>query len=167
MTTEAPVEPAVELPRVTFTLHALIEDFPFDVQFAGSADQLKATVARLRALGAVPPTPAARAAVAAEKAREAPRCEFHGPMKESTKAPRHLVLHQEDGRRQLLQKQGMMFARKHPRPADHRRGVLLLSPSSANDYGCFRRFIDRVGFDRLVRGRVVLGSKAARSTSRA
>ncbi len=41
---------------MTFTLHALIEDFPFDVQFAGSADQLKATVARLRELGAVPPT---------------------------------------------------------------------------------------------------------------
>jgi hypothetical protein len=80
-------QPAVEVPRVTFAIHALFDDFPIDVQFSGTADQLKATVARLKELGAVPPTPAARAAVAAEKAREAPRCEFHGPMKESTKAP--------------------------------------------------------------------------------
>lgn len=85
---EAPA-PAVEPVRsvVTFTLHALIEDFPFDVQFTGSADLLKATVARLKELGAVPPTVAARQAVEAERQREAPICEFHGPLKESTKKP--------------------------------------------------------------------------------
>jgi hypothetical protein len=83
---EAPtVEPVRSV--VTFTLHALIEDFPFDVQFTGSADLLKATVARLKELGAVPPTVAARQAVEAERQREAPICEFHGPLKESTKRP--------------------------------------------------------------------------------
>lgn len=74
-------------PAATFTIHALMDDFPFDVSFAGTADQLAATVQRLRDLGAVPPTQAARAAVEAEKERSAPVCEFHGPMKESTKRP--------------------------------------------------------------------------------
>jgi len=82
----APAEkPARPLP--TFTIHALIDDFPFEVSFSGNADQLAATVQRLRAIGAVPPTPAARADVAAEKERTAPVCEFHGPMKESSARP--------------------------------------------------------------------------------
>lgn len=78
----APVKPAAQ-----FTIHALMDDFPFEVSFSGSADQLAATVQRLRDLGAVPPTQAARAAVEAEKERSAPVCEFHGPMKESSKRP--------------------------------------------------------------------------------
>lgn len=77
----------VEKPAATFTIHALIDDFPFDVCFTGSAEQLAATIKRLRDLGAVPPTPAARADVEAEKERSAPVCEFHGPMKESSKRP--------------------------------------------------------------------------------
>lgn len=80
--TIAPVKPAA-----MFTIHALMDDFPFEVSFSGSADQLAATVQRLRDLGAVPPTQAARAAVEAEKERSAPVCEFHGPMKESSKRP--------------------------------------------------------------------------------
>lgn len=80
-----PAKPARSLP--TFTIHALIDDFPFEVSFSGNADQLAATVQRLRAIGAVPPTPAARAAVEAERERTAPVCEFHGPMKESSKRP--------------------------------------------------------------------------------
>jgi len=78
-------------PSATFTIHALMDDFPFDVQFCGTADQFKATVQRLRDLGAVPPTQAARAAVEAEKERSAPVCNcdacdrFGKPMKESTK----------------------------------------------------------------------------------
>lgn len=78
-----PIEPT--RPQVTFTIHALLDDFPLDVQFVGTAEQLASTVKRLRDLGAVPPTRAARAEVAAEKARTAPVCEFHGAMKESSK----------------------------------------------------------------------------------
>lgn len=78
----APVKPAAQ-----FTIHALMDDFPFEVSFSGSADQLAATVQRLRDLGAVPPTQAARAAVEAEKERLSPVCKYHGPMKESSKAP--------------------------------------------------------------------------------
>lgn len=84
---DPPAAKAPPKPSATFTIHALIDDFPFDVSFVGTADQLAATVDRLRAIGAVPPTPAARAAVEAEKARSAPICEFHGAMKESSKAP--------------------------------------------------------------------------------
>jgi hypothetical protein len=62
-----------------------MDGFPLDIQFQGSADQLPVTLARLRELGAVPPGRAA--AAAAEAAREAPVCPYHGPMKESTKAP--------------------------------------------------------------------------------
>lgn len=45
-----------------------------------------------RGWGTTEPTPAqveatARQAVEEEKAREAPICQFHGPMKESTKSP--------------------------------------------------------------------------------
>ena len=83
--TERPA--AVQRPAPKFTIHALIDDFPFEVEFSGSADQLRATVARLREIGAVPPTMAARRAVEEEKARESPVCPYHGPMKESTKAP--------------------------------------------------------------------------------
>ena len=87
---EAPVT-APQVAKPVFTIHALIDDFPFDVCFSGSADQLAATVQRLRDLGAVPPTPAARAAVEAEKERSAPVCKcdacdrYGKPMKESTK----------------------------------------------------------------------------------
>lgn len=81
----APAKAARPMP--TFTIHALIDDFPFDVQFSGSADQLAATIKRMREIGAVPPTQAARAAVEAEKERSSPVCEFHGPMKESSKRP--------------------------------------------------------------------------------
>jgi len=83
--TPPPAPPA--RPLATFTVHALMDDFPFEVSFSGTADQLAATVQRLRDLGAVPPTQAARAAVEAEKERSAPVCEFHGPMKESSKRP--------------------------------------------------------------------------------
>lgn len=79
--------PSPPRPAPTFTIHALLDDFPLDVSFSGTAEQLAATIRRLREIGAVPPTPAARQAVEEEKQRTAPICEFHGPMKESTKAP--------------------------------------------------------------------------------
>ena len=85
--TTTPISEPPTKPAATFTIHGMIHDFPFDVSFSGSADQLAATVQRLRDLGAVPPTHAARAQVEAERERSAPVCEFHGAMKESTKAP--------------------------------------------------------------------------------
>ena len=78
---------------VTFTIHGLMDDFPFDVQFTGSAEVFAATVKRLKDLGAVPPTAAARAAVAAEKERSAPICncdtcdKYGAALEPSTKVP--------------------------------------------------------------------------------
>lgn len=67
---DAAVQPPPK-PTATFTIHALMDDFPFDVTFSGSAEQLAATVKRLRDLGAVPPTHAARAV---EAPSSAPTC---------------------------------------------------------------------------------------------
>ena len=44
--TDAPTRPA---PR--FTVHAMLDDFPFEVEFSGTADNLSATVKRLREIG--------------------------------------------------------------------------------------------------------------------
>lgn len=74
-------------PPAVFEIQALLDEFPVTVTCEGTAEVLKATVKRLREIGAVPPTPAARAEVAAEREREAPVCQWHGPMKESLKAP--------------------------------------------------------------------------------
>jgi len=52
------VAPAAEVkarPQATFTIHASMDGFPFEVQFSGSADNLQATIKRLRDLGATPP----------------------------------------------------------------------------------------------------------------
>ena len=73
-------------PQSTFTIHALLDDFPFDVSFSGNADQLAATIARLREIGAVPPTQAARAAVEEERKREAPILQEQGVRRCATKS---------------------------------------------------------------------------------
>lgn len=84
---------AAPRPAAQFTIHAMIDDFPFDVAFTGSADQLASTVRRLRELGAVPPTQAARAAIAAERERDAPICQdeacdcYGKALRESSKQP--------------------------------------------------------------------------------
>lgn len=72
---------------VTFIVHALLDGFPVDVQFCGSAELLLGTIARLRELGAMPPTAAALSAAALDAARSAPVCPYHGPMKPSPKVP--------------------------------------------------------------------------------
>lgn len=87
MTVNERIQMSENRPAPIFTIHALIDGFPFDVQFAGSVDQLKATIARLRDIVAVPTTTAARQSVEEENRRDVPICKYHGPMKESVKAP--------------------------------------------------------------------------------
>lgn len=74
-------------PPVLFTISAVLGGFPVAIQISGSADTLLATIDRLKAIGAQPPTLASPQAVAAEAEREAPVCKYHGPMKPSAKAP--------------------------------------------------------------------------------
>lgn len=77
----------------TICIDALYEGYTIAVSFEGTIAQLPGYLDRLRALGAQPTTPQARAAVAEEAAREAPHCacgqcdRYGKPMKPSTKAP--------------------------------------------------------------------------------
>lgn len=71
----------------TFHIAAILDDFPITVEVVGTSKDLLAAVQRLRDIGAVPPTAAAVQTARDEKAREAPTCPYHGPMKESTKVP--------------------------------------------------------------------------------
>lgn len=70
-----------------FRIDILLDEFPVTVELNGSGADLVNTLARLRELGAVPPTPAAAESARAELARSVPVCKWHGPMKESVKAP--------------------------------------------------------------------------------
>jgi hypothetical protein len=88
---DTPPSPPSRRAEPTFVIHALLDDFPIEVRISGTAETLKATVGRLREIGATPPTPAARQAAQAERAREAPICtcdecsRYGKPMKESSK----------------------------------------------------------------------------------
>lgn len=73
------------LPPPKFTIHIILDDFPIDVQIVGSAKRLRNALKSLREIGAVAPAAARQART--ERAREAPICPYHGPMKESTKRP--------------------------------------------------------------------------------
>lgn len=82
---EEPRLPAPATPAPLFSVSAVLDGFPVSVSVAGSADALLGAISRLKQLGAVPPTTAQ--AAREEAAREAPICPYHGPMKESVKAP--------------------------------------------------------------------------------
>lgn len=70
---------------ITYTIHVVIDEFPVDVQIVGGQKRLLNAIKGLREIGAVPPSLASNAR--AERAQEAPRCPYHGPMKESSKRP--------------------------------------------------------------------------------
>ena len=74
--TTSPIAPT------TFTIHAVLDGFPIDVQFSGKAEALVATIARLRELGATPPDATSAAPHGAESGAT-PVCKYHGPMKPS------------------------------------------------------------------------------------
>jgi hypothetical protein len=71
-------------PAARFTITALVDGFPVSIEAEGKAGDLRALVAKLREIGAEPPsvqTPAQPAAAA--KTASAPRCPVHNsPMKE-------------------------------------------------------------------------------------
>ncbi len=87
------IAPARVAPTVQFVIHAMLDDFPLEVAFSGTADQLASTVRRLRELRAAPPAPAARSAAAAERERDAPICQdaacdcYGKALRESSKQP--------------------------------------------------------------------------------
>lgn len=68
-----------------FTISAVLDEYPVTVRIVGTRKELQAAVRGLREIGAMPPT--AVQTMRDEKAREVPVCPYHGPMKESAKAP--------------------------------------------------------------------------------
>ena len=80
-------EPQARTRTSTFRITAVLDEFPVTLEFSGTSTDLAAAIKRLRDIGAIPPTAAAVQTARDEKAREAPTCPYHGPMKESTKAP--------------------------------------------------------------------------------
>jgi hypothetical protein len=53
---EKPIEAKPEASPVTFKISATLEGFPIEISLEGKADNLKALVERLKAIGAQPPT---------------------------------------------------------------------------------------------------------------
>lgn len=67
-----------------FTITATLDGFPVAIEAEGRADQLRALVDRLKAIGAEPPVAPVAASEPAKQA--APTCPTHGtPMKASRK----------------------------------------------------------------------------------
>ena len=62
-----------------FSITASIDGFPVSIEAEGKADNLRALVDRLKAIGAQPPAASVKAPATATE--EAPICEFHGKMK--------------------------------------------------------------------------------------
>lgn len=82
-------KPQRAYPAKLYTIDAIDPDgYPVHFTFTDmTIEQFEEKKEQMKALGYLPPTQAARAAVEEERKREAPICEYHGPMKESTKRP--------------------------------------------------------------------------------
>jgi hypothetical protein len=78
-----PIESKQPAPAARFTITALVDGFPVSIEAEGKADNLRALVDRLKAIGAQPPVQTPARPAAAEKPAGAPRCPVHNsPMKE-------------------------------------------------------------------------------------
>ena len=71
-----------------FTIQAIIDGFPVELEGEGKASDLRAIIDRLKAIGAEPPqiAPSQQAGQSAQSKKTAPTCPAHGtPMKASRK----------------------------------------------------------------------------------
>jgi hypothetical protein len=84
-----PIESKQPAPSAKFTITCALEGFPVSIEVTGNADNLRAMIGRLKAIGAEPP--ALQILQKAEPQTEptkkaAPLCPVHGtPMKEGRK----------------------------------------------------------------------------------
>jgi hypothetical protein len=79
-----PIESKAPQVAARFTITATLDGFPFTVEAEGNADSLRALVARLKAIGAVPPMEKSGTTIPKiSTADDAPVCEYHGSMKPS------------------------------------------------------------------------------------
>jgi hypothetical protein len=75
-----PIESKMPQVAAKFTIQATLDGFPFTVEAEGRADDLRALVGRLKAIGATPPEKL-HAATFQPSTDDAPVCEFHGKMR--------------------------------------------------------------------------------------
>ena len=81
-----PIESKLPQPAAKFTVTASIDGFPISVECEGRADDLRALVVRLKAIGAEPPAAQVAPAASEPTKKAAPLCPAHGtPMKTSRK----------------------------------------------------------------------------------
>jgi hypothetical protein len=64
-----------------FTITAQLHGFPIEISFEGKIESLKNAVAKLVEIGAVP-TSAPSLPIQAPQPEAAPKCKYHGPMKQ-------------------------------------------------------------------------------------
>jgi hypothetical protein len=76
-----PIESKQAQVAAKFTINATLDGFPFTVEAEGKADDLRALISRLKAIGAQPPKHTAIAASSDPTNDDAPVCEYHGKMK--------------------------------------------------------------------------------------
>ena len=83
-----PITAAQPQAHAKFSITALIDGFPVQVEVEGKADALRGMIDRLKAIGATPPVEKTATAVAKISTDDdAPVCEFHGKMKASSARP--------------------------------------------------------------------------------
>jgi hypothetical protein len=78
-----PIESKMPQPAARFTITATLDGFPFTVEAEGRADDLRALVARLKAIGAEPPKSHGHNVSVKDSAPPCPV--HHSPMKPSRK----------------------------------------------------------------------------------
>jgi hypothetical protein len=77
-----PIESKQPAPAAKFSITCALDGFPVQIEVTGNADNLRAMIGRLKAIGAEPP----QAASKQPNADGAPLCPAHGtPMKTSRK----------------------------------------------------------------------------------
>jgi hypothetical protein len=104
-----PIESKQPQPACRFSITCMLDGYPITIEGDGRADDLRALVARLRAIGAEPPQ---ASKLEPTKAAGAPLCPTHNtPMAPSTKRPgtyycKSSVGQAEDGRTLYCTKKG-------------------------------------------------------------
>ena len=74
-----PIESKQPQPSCEFKVSVLLDGFPIEISGSGRADDLRALVGRLKAIGATPP--AGFESQRVTQTDDAPVCEFHGKMR--------------------------------------------------------------------------------------
>lgn len=88
MTNVTPITDKAPQAVAKFSITATIDGFPITVEVEGKAEDLRALVGRLKAIGAQPPSLFKNSRPGkTEQTDDAPVCQYHGAMKASTARP--------------------------------------------------------------------------------